>query len=137
MIIPPTGVEYWLVSGATDMRQGPYKLSEFVRSQVGDDELYGHWFVFCNRAEDQIRSIWWDHHGRIHLYSIRATHGKFIWPQEATGAISLSWPQVKLLLNGADWTVAPRLRPGLNHDPTAMLAGRHRHAPPPSQLDQV
>jgi len=104
MNIPQSGVEYWLVSGATDMRQGRFKLAEFVRSQLGGGTLCNHWFIFCSAAEDQLRILWWDKKGDLHIHCQYTSHGRFIWPQEPAGSIPLSRAQVKLLFAGADWT---------------------------------
>jgi transposase len=46
--------------------------------------------------------LWWDGDG-LSLFAKRLERGRFIWPQDEEGAVSLSRAQPSMLLEGIDW----------------------------------
>lgn len=50
----------FLRAGATDLRLGFDGLHGLVQSQLQQDVLSGHVFVFCNRSRTRIKALTWD-----------------------------------------------------------------------------
>lgn len=59
-------------------------------------------FVFRGRRGDIVKVLWFDGDG-LCLLSKRLERGRFVWPQAARGAVSLSRAQLSMLLEGIDW----------------------------------
>jgi transposase len=111
MISPPAGVRVWLAAGATDLRKGFDGLAGLVQSQLSGDPFSGQLFVFRGRQGDKIKVLWWDGDG-LCLFAKRLERGRFIWPQAASGTVSLTSAQLSMLLEGIDWR-----RPTRTFDP--------------------
>jgi transposase len=111
MISPPAGVRVWLAAGATDMRKGFDGLAGLVQTQLSEDPFSGQLFVFRGRQGDRIKVLWWDGDG-LCLFAKRLERGRFIWPQAASGTVSLTSAQLSMLLEGIDWR-----RPTRTFDP--------------------
>jgi transposase len=100
--IPPSQTSIWLAAGITDMRKGFTGLSAIVQHLLDMRPLGGHLFIFRGRRGDRLKLLWWDGTG-LCLMAKRLERGRFIWPQAANGAISLSPAQLSMLLEGIDW----------------------------------
>jgi transposase len=113
MIGLPGGTRIWLAAGVTDMRKGFDGLAALVQGTLAESPFSGHVFVFRGRAGDRIKLLWWDGSG-LCLFAKRLERGRFIWPQAASGTVSLTAAQLSMLLEGIDWrrpvrTAAPLL----------------------------
>jgi transposase len=64
--------------------------------------LSGHVFVFRGRRGDILKVLWFDGDG-LCLLAKRLERGRFVWPQAASGTVSLSRAQLSMLLEGIDW----------------------------------
>ena len=62
----------------------------------------GHVFVFRGRRGDLIKVLWFDGDG-LCLFAKRLERGRFVWPQAASGTVSLTRAQLSMLLEGIDW----------------------------------
>jgi transposase len=102
MIGPPAGTRIWLAAGATDMRKSFDGLAALVQTQLNEDAFSGHVFVFRGRRGDRVKILWWSGDG-LCLFAKRLESGRFVWPQAATGAVSLTTAQLSMLLEGIDW----------------------------------
>lgn len=102
MIPPAAGTRIWLACGVTDMRRGFDGLAALVQTQLATDPFSGQIFVFRGRRGDRIKLLWWDGDG-LCLFAKRLEHGKFVWPQAASGTVSLTAAQLSMLLEGIDW----------------------------------
>jgi transposase len=51
---------------------------------------------------DRVKLLWWDGDG-LCLFAKRLERGRFVWPQAASGTVSLSTAQLSMLLEGIDW----------------------------------
>jgi transposase len=49
-----------------------------------------------------MKCLWWDGKG-LALYAKRLERGRFVWPQAASGAVSLTPAMLSMLLEGIDW----------------------------------
>ena len=102
MIELRAGTRIWLAAGATDMRRGFHGLSAQVQTVLEQEPYSGHVFVFRGRRGDLIKLLWFDGDG-LCLFQKRLERGRFIWPQAASGTVSLSRAQLSMLLEGIDW----------------------------------
>ena len=59
-------------------------------------------FVFRGRRGDLIEVLWYDGDG-LCLFAKRLERGRFVWPQAASGTVSLTRAQLSMLLEGIDW----------------------------------
>ena len=114
MIALPAGVQVWLAAGATDLRKGFDGLAALVQQRLAEDPFSGQLFVFRGRRGDRLKILWWDGDG-LCLFAKRLERGRFVWPQAASGTVSLSGAQLSMLLEGIDWRRPPRTHtPQLN-----------------------
>jgi transposase len=111
--LPPTNIRIWLVAGITDMRKGFTGLSAIVQNALEMHPLGGHLFLFRGRRGDRLKALWWDGTG-LCLMTKRLERGRFIWPQVANGAISLTSAQLSMLLEALDWRHTVRTDKPLN-----------------------
>jgi transposase len=102
MIGLPAGTRVWLAAGVTDMRKGFDGLAALVQTQLHEDPFAGHVFVFRGRRGDRVKLLWWSGDG-LCLFAKRLERGRFVWPQAASGAVSLTAAQLSMLLEGIDW----------------------------------
>ena len=102
MIAVPTGVRVWLAAGRTDMRRGMNGLALQVQATLQRDPHGGHLFVFRGKRSDLIKVLWHDGQGMC-LFAKRLERGRFVWPQPADGAVTISAAQLGYLLEGIDW----------------------------------
>jgi transposase len=100
------GVRVWLASGHIDMRKGFASLALVVQERLRRDPHAGQLFVFRGRRGDLIKVIWHDGQGAC-LFVKRLERGRFLWPSQADGAVTISAAQLGYLLEGIDWR-APR-----------------------------
>ena len=102
MIALPAGVQVYLAAGATDMRKGFDGLAALVQTQLSEDPFSGQLFVFRGRAGDRVKILWWSGDG-LCLFSKRLERGRFLWPSQADGVVTISPAQLGYLLSGIDW----------------------------------
>ncbi len=110
MIGWPGGTRIWLAAGVTDMRKGFDGLSALVQTQLAEDPFSGQMFVFRGRRGDRVKLLWWSGDG-LCLFAKRLERGRFVWPQAASGTVSLSAAQLSMLLEGIDWRRPMRTAP--------------------------
>ena len=102
MIGLAAGTQIWIVAGVTDMRRGFVGLSGMVQTALEQNPFSGHVFVFRGKRGDLIKMLWWDGDG-LCLFAKRLERGRFLWPQAASGTVSLTPAQLSMLLEGIDW----------------------------------
>lgn len=88
------------------MRKGFDGLAGLVRTQLGEEPLSGHLFVFANATRTRLKILFWDGSG-LWVCSKRLERGRFNWPSgEDAGAgqrkIRLSAAELSMLLGGLD-----------------------------------
>ena len=93
----------YLAAGATDMRKAIDGLSVLVQDVLHQDPLSSHLFVFCNRAKDKVKVLFWHNNG-FWLGYRRLERQRFWWPSadnDAT-AVELTVRELGWLLEGLD-----------------------------------
>ena len=106
MIAVPAGTRVWLATGHIDMRKGFASLALVVQERLRRDPHCGHLFVFRGRRGDLIKILWHDGQGAC-LFVKRLERGRFLWPSQGDGAVTIGAAQLGYLLEGIDWR-APR-----------------------------
>jgi transposase len=93
----------FLATGATDMRKSFNGLSGLVRSRLAEDPLSGDLFVFCNRAKNRLKILFFDSTG-LWVLAKRLERGTFDWPAELAGRerLELRYEKLLLILGGLD-----------------------------------
>ena len=93
----------FLALGATDMRKGFEGLYGLVRDRLRLEPLSGHVFIFCNKARNRTKVLFWDGSG-LWVCAKRLEKGRFSWPSEEDQQtrVSLSHEELGLLLGGIE-----------------------------------
>ena len=128
MIALPARTQIWIAAGVTDLRRGftglsalecvqrrryvaerragfidhAAELAALVQVKLEQSPFSGHVFVFRGRRGDLIKVLWYDGDG-LCLFAKRLERGRFVWPQAASGSVSLTRAQLSMLLEGIDW----------------------------------
>jgi transposase len=109
MIGAPANTRVCILAGHTDMRKGFDGLAAMVQTALAANPFCGHVIVFRGRRGDILKVLWFDGQGLM-LLSKRLERGRFVWPQAASGSVSLTPPQLSMLLEGIDWRMPMRTR---------------------------
>jgi transposase len=91
----------YLAYGSTDLRKSIDGLAVIVQQSFELDPFSSYLFVFCNRKQDKIKILHWDHNG-FWLYYKRLEKGCFQWPTggETTKPLKITRRQLRWLLDG-------------------------------------
>jgi len=89
--------------GITDGRLGWEGLKAITVKVVQVDPMTGHLFVFCNRARNRMKILWWDGTG-FYLAAKRMRRGHFDFPQSPNAVSRMSLQQLDILLKGVEFT---------------------------------
>lgn len=79
MLSWPEPMRIFLCTQPVDMRKGFDSLAALVRTELGDDPVSGHLFVFKSRRGNRLKLLWWDRDGLV-LYYKRLEEGTFRFP---------------------------------------------------------
>ena len=85
----------YLALGATDMRKGFEGLYGLVRDRLQLEPLSGHVFIFCNKARNRTKVLFWDGSG-LWICAKRLQKGRFSWPSEDEEQVRVSLSQEEL-----------------------------------------
>jgi transposase len=92
--------QVYLACGVTDLRKSIDGLAVLVKEGFKLDPFSSSLFVFCNRKQDKIKILQWEHNG-FWLYYRRLEKGKFKWPKDSTQKIAaISRRELNWLLSG-------------------------------------
>lgn len=109
MLSLPPSVRIFLARGATDMRKQIDGLAALVEHVLHEDPFSGHLFVFCNRARNRLKILYWEE-GGYWLMHKRLEAGRFAWPDGDDPVIHLTATELHALIGGLDFRDARRLR---------------------------
>ena len=102
MLSIPGQVKIFLGVAPVDMRKGFDGLAAQVQTVLAQDPYGGALFCFRGRRGDLLKILVWDGQGLI-LLAKRLERGRFVWPQAASGVVSLTPAMLSMLLKGIDW----------------------------------
>ena len=92
----------YLCREVVDFRKGINGLAALVEEVLKLDPLSEHLFVFCNRARDRVRILYWERNGFC-LWHKRLEKHRFHWPRREPGVVvTLTGQQLNWLLEGID-----------------------------------
>jgi transposase len=89
----------YLVSGVTDLRAGIDGYAHIVESTLHLSPVSDCMFLFCNRAHNKLKILYWDRNGFWLLYK-RLEKGTFKFPKQENGSIAITEQQLRWLLEG-------------------------------------
>jgi|WetSurMetagenome_2_1015567.scaffolds.fasta_scaffold595697_2 transposase len=101
MFTPATTARIWLCTQPTDMRKSFTGLSALVKNQLGKNPLSGHYFVFVNQRQTQMKVLYFEPTGYC-LWSQRLEQGQYRVKAAATGQRELTPTDWQLLLAGIE-----------------------------------
>lgn len=94
--------EVFLYRDVVDFRKSINGLVGIVEDELERDAYTGALFVFCNKAKDKLKILYWDKTG-FALWYKRLEKQKFKWPSKvASEAFELTEQQLTWLLSGYD-----------------------------------
>ncbi|MFO6428056.1 IS66 family insertion sequence element accessory protein TnpB [Escherichia coli] len=109
MIPLPSGTKIWLVAGITDMRNGFNGLAAKVQTELKDDPMSGHVFIFRGRSGGSQVKLLWSTGNDCACLTKRLERRRFAWPSARDGKVFLTQAQLAMLLEGIDWRQPKRL----------------------------
>ena len=102
MFFPEGNLRIWLCSAPTDMRKSYNGLSALVKNHLDDNPLNGNPYVFINRKCNQMKILFFDRNG-YSIWSKRLEQGQFVIHDNGELKATLSYVQLKCLLDGIEW----------------------------------
>ena len=100
MFIEPCAV--FLHRDLVDFRKAINGLAALVEDELNRDAYTGALFVFCNKAKDKLKILYWDKTG-FALWQKRLEKQKFKWPSKINAhEFALTAEQLDWLLCGYD-----------------------------------
>ena len=100
MFVEPSSI--YLHRPFVDFRKSINGLSVIVEASMELPAMSGALFIFCNKAKDKLKILYWDKTG-FALWYKRLEKDKFKWPKKMdTDCIELNEQQLSWLLNGYD-----------------------------------
>jgi transposase len=99
-----------------DMRRSFDGLCATITEALGSNPLSGDLYLFRGKRADRIKAMIWDRNGLAIWYK-RLERGKYKWPSRECTSIELTAHELKLLLDGVDFTRIRRLPPFVVHAP--------------------
>ena len=97
MLVPDHAV--YLMPGYTDMRKAINGLSILVSQTENCQAFDGSYFVFCNKARQIIKILYWEKNGFC-LWQKRLEKQRFSWPKDMSEAKKISSRELRWLLDG-------------------------------------
>lgn len=92
----------FLYRDVVDFRKSINGLALIVEQQMQLSPLNGSVYVFCNKARDKLKVLYWDSTG-FALWYKRLEKDKFKWPKNLnTPSLSITEQQLHWLLTGFD-----------------------------------
>lgn len=100
MFIEPSDI--FLYRDFVDFRKAINGLAALVEDELKRDAYTGALFVFCNKAKDKLKILYWDRTG-FALWQKRLEKQKFKWPSRVNkNEFTLNAEQLGWLLSGYD-----------------------------------
>ncbi|MFQ5507170.1 MAG: IS66 family insertion sequence element accessory protein TnpB, partial [Planctomycetota bacterium] len=102
VIGPGAGTRIYIRCGVTDLRKAFDGLTRIVEEELGRSITDGDFIVFCNRARNRLKAIYWDGSG-VCLFAKRLEGGRFAWPSSKKASEEITAAELSMLLEGIDF----------------------------------
>lgn len=103
MFFPESTVRIWLYRPPVDARKSFNGLSALVKTQLQENPLDGAFYVFLNRRKTLMKILFFDRTGYCIWYK-KLEQGVFQLPQAKQQKVDIDYTQLKLMLEGIDFT---------------------------------
>ena len=109
MLNIPHNTRISLCTSPIDMRKSFDGLIAIVRSELADDPLSGHLFVFLNRTQTLMKILHWEGDGFV-IWFKRLESGTFRFPAVSgdTKSLEITRSGLSMILEGIDFSRLPR-----------------------------
>ena len=84
-----------------DLRGSFNRLAALVQTQLAQDPLSGHLFVFANRPRNRLKILFWDGTG-LWVCAKRLEQGRFTWPRGEGVSVTWRGERLSALLSGLE-----------------------------------
>ena len=102
MLRPDRMAQVYLYAGKVDMRKSINGLAAIVEQELELNPLSPALFVFCNRARDKIKLLYWERNGFVLWYK-RLEQQRFTWlTPPHNEPVIIDGYELNLLLDGLD-----------------------------------
>jgi transposase len=108
MLVDLNNVRIYIKPGETSFTKYINGLAEIVQNEMKLDAFSGSLFLFCNKARNRLRILYWDRNGFC-LWMKRLENDKFPWPKDESGIKELSKHELSMLLDGIDFFNAHKI----------------------------
>jgi transposase len=92
----------WLSLAPADMRSGMDSLLGRVVHSFDSGAVQHSAYIFTNKAANRLKVLVYDGAG-IWLCTRRLQSGRFVWPRDETGQLTISGQQLQWLIAGVPW----------------------------------
>ena len=99
MIFSDHSVRVWLCQQATDMRKSFKGLVGLVKTQLKEDPLSGHLFVFVNKRKTQMKVLYYSD-GGFCIWMKKLTQGQFVFTEQLENKKAMTWLELQWLIDG-------------------------------------
>ena len=96
------GTRIYVRCGVTDLRKAFDGLTRIVEEDLSRSITDGDFILFCNRARNRLKAIYWDGSG-LCLFAKRLEGGRFAWPNSKEAAQEITSAALSMLLEGIDF----------------------------------
>lgn len=107
MISFPSHCRIYLAIEPINMHASFDSLALRVEDVIQQSPLNGHLFIFFNKRRDKLKALIWDRNG-FWIFYRRIEKGRFKIPRVQQESIELSHEDLKLLLDGIDFSQLKR-----------------------------
>ncbi len=91
------GTRIYVRCGVTDLRKAFDGLTRIVEEDLSRSITDGDFILFCNRARNRLKAIYWDGSG-LCLFAKRLEGGRFAWPDSKEAAQEITSAELSMLL---------------------------------------
>jgi len=110
MITDISKVRIYVKPGPTDFRKQINGLSIIVQEEMALDPLNGNLYIFCNKARNRLKILYWDKTGFC-MWLKRLEKAKFPWPRNLEETLEIDNTKMQMLLSGIDfWNAHKELK---------------------------
>jgi len=94
--------QIYVALSPVDMRKSIDGLVALIVDDFNASPQLGHVFVFCNKARNKVKLVYWDRNGFV-LHYKRLDKGRFRIKRNRTGRLEISAQQLQWLLAGLEF----------------------------------